>query len=143
MLKRKGKIAKEIYLTPYGLRAERHWRVFRRKMVRDLEAKGALMEALFEAQKTTLAEMEAYHPAARSGAENDVAAGARPGLGDDSREIYSAPATVCVLADKIRLSFGESISVFGIPQKTNMPMAAQNMSKVAIATQVTASDELG
>src|SRR5438094_3132846 len=75
--------------------AERHWR-FRPKMVRDLEAKGALMEALFEAQETTLAEMEAL-TAARSGAENDAAAGARSGLGNDSREIYSAPATVCVL----------------------------------------------
>jgi hypothetical protein len=51
-------MAKEIYLTQYGLMAERHWRQFRPKMVRDLEARGTLMEALFEAQETTLAEME-------------------------------------------------------------------------------------
>jgi hypothetical protein len=51
-------MAKEIYLTQYGLMAERHWREFRPKMVRELEAKGMLMEALFEAQQTTLAEME-------------------------------------------------------------------------------------
>ena len=47
------------YLTQYGLMAERHWREFRPKMVRDLEAKGSLMEALFEAQEMTISEMEA------------------------------------------------------------------------------------
>jgi hypothetical protein len=41
-------VSKEIYLTQYGLMAERHWREFRPKMVRELEAKGTLMEALFE-----------------------------------------------------------------------------------------------
>ena len=39
--------------------AERHWREFRPKMVRELEAKGTLLEALFEAQETTITEMEA------------------------------------------------------------------------------------
>ena len=39
--------------------AERHWREFRPKMVRDLEAKGTLMETLFDAQERTLEEMEA------------------------------------------------------------------------------------
>ena len=39
--------------------AERHWREFRPKIVRELEAKGILMEALFEAQETTINEMEA------------------------------------------------------------------------------------
>lgn len=48
-----------IYLTQYGLMAERHWREFRPKMVRDLEAKGTLMESLFDAQERTLEEMEA------------------------------------------------------------------------------------
>ena len=38
--------------------AERHWREFRRNMVRELEAKGTLTEALFEAQERTLDEME-------------------------------------------------------------------------------------
>jgi len=38
-------MAKEIYLTQYGLMAERHWREFRPNMVRELEAKGVLMEA--------------------------------------------------------------------------------------------------
>ena len=49
----------QIYLTQYGLMAERHWREFRPAMVNELEAKGTLMEALFEAQETTLDEMEA------------------------------------------------------------------------------------
>jgi hypothetical protein len=38
--------------------AERHWREFRPAMVTELEAKGSLMEALFEAQEATLDEME-------------------------------------------------------------------------------------
>jgi len=49
----------EIYLTQYGLMAERHWREFRPKMVRELETKRTLMKALFEAQETTINEMEA------------------------------------------------------------------------------------
>jgi hypothetical protein len=52
-------MSQQIYLTQYGLMAERHWREFRPKMVRELEAKGTLMEALFEAQETTINEMEA------------------------------------------------------------------------------------
>ncbi len=51
--------AQSLYLTQYGLMAERHWREFRPAMVRELEAKGTLMEALFEAQETTIDEMEA------------------------------------------------------------------------------------
>ena len=50
----------QIYLTQYGLMAERHWREFRPAMVRELEMKGTLMEALFEAQETTINEMEAH-----------------------------------------------------------------------------------
>jgi hypothetical protein len=53
-----GDVSKQIYLTQYGLMAERHWREFRPKMVRELEVKGALMEALFEAQERTIEEME-------------------------------------------------------------------------------------
>ena len=49
----------QIYLTQYGLMAESHWREFRPTMVKELEAKGTLKEALFEAQETTLDEMEA------------------------------------------------------------------------------------
>ena len=41
-------IMSEPHLTQYGLMAERHWREFRPKMVRELEAEGRLMEALFE-----------------------------------------------------------------------------------------------
>ncbi len=41
----------QIYLTQYGLMAERHWRELRPAMVRELEA-------LFEAQETTIDEME-------------------------------------------------------------------------------------
>jgi hypothetical protein len=52
-------VSEKIYLTQYGRMAERHWREFRPKMVNELEAKGTLMEALFEAQETTINEMEA------------------------------------------------------------------------------------
>jgi hypothetical protein len=52
-------VSEKIYLTQYGLMAERHWREFRPKMVRELETKGTLMEALFEAQERTIEEMEA------------------------------------------------------------------------------------
>ncbi len=48
----------QIYLTQYGLMAERHWREFCPAKVRELEAKGTLREALFEAQETTIDEME-------------------------------------------------------------------------------------
>ncbi len=54
-----AQMAEEICLMQYGLMAERHWREFRSKMVREMEAKGTLMEALFEAQEITLDEMEA------------------------------------------------------------------------------------
>ncbi len=50
-------MAREIYLTQFGPMAERHWREFRPKMVRDLETRGILMETLLEAE-TTISEME-------------------------------------------------------------------------------------
>ncbi len=53
------RMADEIYLTQYGLMAERPWREFRPAMVREMEARGTLREALFEAQETTIEEMEA------------------------------------------------------------------------------------
>ena len=46
-------------LTGYGLMAKRHWTEFLPQMVKEMEAKGTLMEALYEAQETTLDEMEA------------------------------------------------------------------------------------
>lgn len=52
-------VSQPIYLTQYGLMAEKHWREFRPAMVREMEKQGTLMEALFEAQETTLDEMEA------------------------------------------------------------------------------------
>jgi hypothetical protein len=52
-------MSQPIHLMQYGLMAERHWREFRPKMVHELEAKGTLMEALFDAQETTINEMEA------------------------------------------------------------------------------------
>jgi len=52
-------MSEPICLTQYGLMAERHWREFRPQMVKELEAKGTLIEALFEAQETTISEMEA------------------------------------------------------------------------------------
>ena len=45
-------------LTGYGLMAKRHWTEFCPQMVKELEAKGTLREALYEAQETTLDEME-------------------------------------------------------------------------------------
>ncbi len=39
--------------------AERHWWDFLPNMIRELEAKGTLMEALFDAQERTIEEMEA------------------------------------------------------------------------------------
>lgn len=44
-------------ISAYGLMAERHWREFRPKMVRELEAQGKLEEALYEAQERTLDEL--------------------------------------------------------------------------------------
>jgi hypothetical protein len=45
-------------LTAYGLMAKSHWMEFRPKMVAQLIAEGRLEEALFEAQETTIDEME-------------------------------------------------------------------------------------
>jgi hypothetical protein len=47
-----------LYLTQYGLMAQKHWREFCPRMVAQLETEGRLMEALWEAQETTLDEME-------------------------------------------------------------------------------------
>jgi len=44
-------------ISAYGLMAERHWREFRPKMVRELEETGKLEEALYEAQERTLDEL--------------------------------------------------------------------------------------
>jgi len=45
-------------LTQYGLMAEKHWRQFRPRMVRELEAKGTLHEMLLEAEEKTDQEMD-------------------------------------------------------------------------------------
>ena len=52
-------MSQSFYLTQYGLMAEKHWREFRPKMVRELERSGRLMEMLWEAQERTVDEMEA------------------------------------------------------------------------------------
>jgi hypothetical protein len=44
-------------ISGYGLMAEKHWREFRPKMVRELEEAGKLEEALYEAQERTLDEL--------------------------------------------------------------------------------------
>jgi hypothetical protein len=44
-------------LTQYGLMAEKHWREYRPKMVRELEAKGQLQTMLAEAERKTKDEM--------------------------------------------------------------------------------------
>ena len=45
-------------LTQYGLMAEKHWRQFRPRMVRELAAKGTLHEMLLEAEEKTDQEMD-------------------------------------------------------------------------------------
>ncbi len=45
-------------LIAYGLMAKRHWQEFCPQMYLQLETEGRLMEALWEAQETTLDEME-------------------------------------------------------------------------------------
>ncbi len=42
-----------VTLTQYGLMAEKHWREFRPRMVKELEMKGRLQEALLEAEEKT------------------------------------------------------------------------------------------
>lgn len=51
-------MSQTIYLTQYGLMAQRHWEEFLPKMVKRLKTEGRLEEALFHAQETTLDEME-------------------------------------------------------------------------------------
>ena len=46
-------------LTQYGRMAEKHWREFRPRMVRELQSKGRLHEALMEAEEKTKDEMAA------------------------------------------------------------------------------------
>ena len=46
-------------LTAYGLMAKRHWAEFRPHMVAQMTAEGTLETALYEAQETTIDEMEA------------------------------------------------------------------------------------
>jgi len=48
----------ETTLTQFGLMAEKHWREFRPKMVKEMEAKGILQEMLLEAQEKTGEELE-------------------------------------------------------------------------------------
>jgi cation transport regulator ChaB len=45
-------------LTQYGRMAEKHWREFLPQRVRDLETKGHLQEALYEAEEKTKDEMD-------------------------------------------------------------------------------------
>jgi len=46
-----------IPLTQYGQMAAKHWKMFRPKMVRELERKGLLHQMLLEAEKKTKDEM--------------------------------------------------------------------------------------
>lgn len=49
--------ATPITLTQYGLMAEKHWREFRPRMVKEMEAKGILQQMLLEAEENTKNEM--------------------------------------------------------------------------------------
>ena len=49
-------------ISAYGLMAERHWREFRPRMVRELQEAGKLEEALYEAQERTLDELMELEP---------------------------------------------------------------------------------
>lgn len=62
------------------------------KMVTELEARGALAEALFEAQGDDQEGDDGTDPSAPAGAGIDAPAAARTGLGNDPGEIHSAPA---------------------------------------------------
>jgi hypothetical protein len=44
-------------LTQYGMMAEKHWREFLPKMVKEMEAKGIFQEMLLEAEEKTADEM--------------------------------------------------------------------------------------
>ncbi len=46
-----------ITLTQYGLMAEKHWREFLPRMVKELEVHGRLQEALLDAEEKTKDEM--------------------------------------------------------------------------------------
>jgi ornithine cyclodeaminase/alanine dehydrogenase-like protein (mu-crystallin family) len=46
-----------ITLTQYGRMAEKHWREFRPKMVKQMEATGELQDMLYDAQEKTKDEM--------------------------------------------------------------------------------------
>jgi hypothetical protein len=46
-----------ITLTQYGMMAEKHWRQFRPRMVRELEVANRLQETLLEAEEKTKDEM--------------------------------------------------------------------------------------
>jgi hypothetical protein len=84
-----GQMAEGIYLTQYGLIAERHWREFRPRMVRQME-EGALMETLFEAQEIILNEMNADGPF--TGAEEQFrSTGSRAGTSSTERTKSLAP----------------------------------------------------
>ena len=48
----------DMTLTQYGRMAEKHWREFLPKKVRELEAKGQLREALSDAEEKTKDEMD-------------------------------------------------------------------------------------
>ncbi len=84
-------MADEIYLTQYGLMAEKHCREFRPAMVREMEANGTLREALCEAGEDDRRNGSPHSPNG-NGTEDDAAAGARQGVGDDSAEVHSSPA---------------------------------------------------
>ncbi len=47
-----------ITLTQYGRMAEKHWREFRPKMVREMEAQNTLLQVLKEAEDRTDAEID-------------------------------------------------------------------------------------
>ena len=48
----------DMTLTQYGRMAERHWREFLPSRVQELETKGQLQEALYEAEEKTKDEMD-------------------------------------------------------------------------------------
>ena len=87
-----GVVSKQIYLTQYGLMAERHWREFRPKMVRELEAKGHLNGSSVRGAGENDRRNGSADAEIGNGTEADSAAGARSGLGDDSGEIHSSAA---------------------------------------------------
>jgi hypothetical protein len=139
-------VSQQIYLTQFGLMAERHWREFRPTMVRELEAQGRLKEALFEAQETTLGRNGSAHTEAGNGARADDAAGPGSSMGDDPGEVYP-PAAGRELkrlnTNNYRITAEDRLGEGSLKQKCRDNFAAIELVRKLDAEGRAATDEEG